>query len=78
MTHALKIELVHFIHDYIRIAQDPLFAPVHDSLDQLLDPALFVGRAPEQVSEFLEEIIDPVLLKYTDELSSIKVDELNV
>jgi hypothetical protein len=39
---------------------------------------IYIGRAPEQVTEFLEEIIDPVLLKYTDELSSIKVDELNV
>jgi adenylosuccinate lyase len=27
-----------------RIAQDPLFAAVHDSLNQLLDPALFVGK----------------------------------
>ena len=28
---------------------DPLFAAVHGSLDQLLDPARFTGRAPEQV-----------------------------
>ena len=38
----------------------------------------YTGRAPEQVDEFLEEVIDPVLLKYKDELSSIKVTELNV
>jgi adenylosuccinate lyase len=27
-----------------RIAQDPLFSAVHQSLDQMLDPALFVGK----------------------------------
>ena len=48
----------------VRIAADPLFVAVHDKLDQLMDPALFVGRAPEQVSEFLEESIDPILQKY--------------
>ena len=37
-----------------------------------------LGRAPEQVTDFLEEVIDPVLLKYAHELSSLKVDELNV
>jgi adenylosuccinate lyase len=27
-----------------RISQDPLFEAVHTSLDELLDPALFVGK----------------------------------
>lgn len=37
-----------------------------------------LGRAPEQVTEFLEEIIDPVLLKYSLELASLKVEDLKV
>ena len=32
-----------------RILNTPYFAPIHDNLKELLDPATFVGRAPEQV-----------------------------
>ena len=32
-----------------RIFSTPYFAPVHNKLKQLLDPATFVGRAPQQV-----------------------------
>ncbi len=37
-----------------RIRGDATFAPIHDRLDALLDPATFVGRAPEQVYAFLD------------------------
>ena len=43
------------------LAGDPTFAPVADRLDELLDPARFVGRAPQQVLEFLEAELEPVL-----------------
>jgi adenylosuccinate lyase len=45
-----------------RLAADPAFAKVN--LDAALDPQKFVGRAPEQVDEFLAEVIDPILAKY--------------
>ncbi len=61
-----------------RIAADPLFAAVHDSLDTLLDPSLFVGRAPEQVTEFLEECIDPILVKFDTEIASTAQTEIKV
>ena len=61
-----------------RIAQDALFAAVHGHLDQLLDPAQFVGRAPEQVADFLSECIDPVLVQFAGKLGDIKVDSVNV
>lgn len=61
-----------------RIAQDALFSAVHDHLDQLLDPAQFVGRAPQQVTEFLEQCIDPILVQYADKLADIRVDTVNV
>ena len=48
-----------------RIAKDPLFLAVHNRLDSLLDPNLFVGRAPEQVDEFLHDCIAPILAKHT-------------
>ncbi len=45
-----------------RIRNDSAFAGV--DLDSLTDPAQFIGRAPEQVDEFLAEVIDPVLQRY--------------
>ena len=44
-----------------RIAADKLFAPVHSILNQLTDPSKFTGRAKEQVTEFLDEHIIPIL-----------------
>jgi adenylosuccinate lyase len=61
-----------------RIADDPAFAAVHGSLDKLLDPMLFVGRAPEQVVEFMEECVDPILNVFNSELKSLALDELKV
>ena len=46
------------------IKADPLFSAVHQELGQLLDPARFVGRAPQQVQKFLEEHVDPVLARF--------------
>ena len=58
-----------------RISKDPMFAPVHTTLDQLLDPMLFVGRAPEQTVEFLQECVDPILNKHD---LNVKLDDVNV
>mmetsp|Transcript_12309 Transcript_12309/g.20582 ORF Transcript_12309/g.20582 Transcript_12309/m.20582 type:complete len:196 (-) Transcript_12309:187-774(-) len=61
-----------------RIGGDPLFAAVHGKLDELLDPAKFVGRAPEQVTEFLEECVDPILSSHSDKIGKAAVDGVNV
>jgi adenylosuccinate lyase len=47
-----------------RIEADPAFAPIKSQLGQLVDPRGFVGRAPEQVTEFLDEVIRPCLAAY--------------
>ncbi len=44
-----------------RIASDEAFGISRDELDRAMDPKRFVGRAPEQVDEFLEEIVEPLL-----------------
>jgi len=44
-----------------RLAADPLFAAVKAELPELVEPRRFVGRAPEQVVEFLRDCIDPIL-----------------
>ena len=54
---------------YLRIRADPYFAPIHGAeLDSLLDPATFIGRAPEQVREFIDEEVKPILDKYEGKL----------
>lgn len=32
-----------------RIKASPYFSPIHNQIDDLLDPATFIGRAPQQV-----------------------------
>ena len=44
-----------------RIAADPAFAAVAGTLYDLVDPKHFVGRAAEQVEEYLQEVVEPVL-----------------
>lgn len=44
-----------------RISNDPLFAGVHGQLEELCDSSKFVGRAPEQVMEFLADHVRPAL-----------------
>lgn len=41
-----------------RLAQDEAFAGV--DFQAALDPAQFVGRAPQQVDEFIQQVIDPI------------------
>ncbi|MFO1066092.1 MAG: hypothetical protein U0892_19705 [Pirellulales bacterium] len=48
-----------------RLKSAPEFAGI--DLDKSLDPALYVGRAPEQVDEFWAEVILPIRDQYADE-----------
>ena len=59
-----------------RIQQDEYFKPIWNDIDKLLDPKTFVGRAPQQVEEFIQEEVKPILAKYQGQLGT-KV-ELNV
>jgi adenylosuccinate lyase len=43
------------------IAQDPVFGVTLEELKAKLDPMKYVGRSKEQVEEYLEEVIRPVL-----------------
>ena len=49
-----------------RIAADPLFGADAESLKASLDPARYVGRAPEQVDDFLNEVVKPLLAENAD------------
>lgn len=59
-----------------RIRDDPYFAPVHEDLDHLLDPKTFIGRAPQQVTQFINEEVKPMLEVYSNSLSTLAVLDL--
>ncbi|KAF9458714.1 adenylosuccinate lyase [Collybia nuda] len=44
-----------------RVRADAYFDPIKGQLDELLEPASFVGRAPEQVDAFLKDWVEPAL-----------------
>ena len=45
-----------------RLRKDPAFAAV--DIDAEMKPEKFIGRAPEQVDEFIEEIVEPIRKRY--------------
>ena len=45
-----------------RLSADPAFASL--PFDKILDPAAFVGRAPQQVQEFLQQEIAPIRQRF--------------
>lgn len=52
-----------------RIRNDSYFAPIHQQLDSLLHPSSFIGRAPEQVKEFVEKEVFPALEPYKAQMN---------
>ena len=60
-----------------RIASDPAFHLNQADLDTLLTASDFIGRAPEQVGEFIKDHID-VLLEKGKKFGSIKKTDLQV
>ena len=53
-----------------RIAGDPMFGVTLEELKEILKPEKYVGRAPEQTREFLDEVLGPVLERYRDTKTS--------
>lgn len=56
------------------IADDPMFGMTREELTAHMDPAHYIGRCPEQVSDFLKEYIRPVLAAHPDALSDEAVE----
>jgi adenylosuccinate lyase len=50
------------------IAQDPLFGMSREELTAHLEPSRYIGRCPEQVTEFLQNCVAPVLERYPEAL----------
>ncbi len=67
---AAKVKLQGGQNDLIdRISADPLFPLTREEIASMLEPAAFIGRCPSQVTEFLDEIVQPIIDRYcTDEI----------
>lgn len=50
------------------IAADPSFNLTLDELKQSMDPSRYVGRAPQQTEDFINEDVRPILEEYKDEI----------
>lgn len=61
-----------------RIRGDAYFTPIIGDLDGLLDAKTFIGRAAEQVVEFVEAEVKPILSDYSKELANIQVVTLTI
>ncbi|MFH1007146.1 MAG: adenylosuccinate lyase, partial [Candidatus Latescibacterota bacterium] len=58
-------------NDYMaRVASDPHFGMTQKDLEAILDPKTFVGRAPSQVTEFIEQEVDPILERNKEALGA--------
>ena len=58
-----------------RLMSDPAFANV--DLTGALEPSRFVGRAPEQVIQFIKKVIEPIRRRYPEDLE-LAGEELHV
>ncbi len=47
-----------------RIAADPMFGLTKDEILAHMDPSAYIGRCPEQVTEFILQVIDPIRTQY--------------
>jgi adenylosuccinate lyase len=59
-SHGRPNDLIH------RLQQDPAFGKLN--INQLLDPAHFIGRAPQQTEHFIISVIEPIRQHYRAQL----------
>jgi adenylosuccinate lyase len=59
-----------------RLRNDPIFEGV--DFDKVLDPAAYMGRAPEQVDRFIAEIVTPLRERYGTKLESLPTSDPGV
>jgi adenylosuccinate lyase len=56
------------------IADDPMFGMSREELLSHLEPGRYIGRCPQQVSEFLQQDVDPILKRYAAALRPHETD----
>jgi len=58
-----------------RLRDDPAFAEVAESFEDIVDPRAFVGRAPEQVAAFLSGKARPEIAKHAAAAKAVEGDD---
>lgn len=58
------------------IKSDALFASVKDSIDESINPKNFIGMAPEQTLDFIENEVNPILDKNSEFLNKKSILEV--
>lgn len=61
-----------------RVKADPYFEPILGHLEHILDAKTFTGRAEEQVDEFIDEEVNPILDRYTECLKNLQIVHLTI
>ena len=61
-----------------RLAKDPLFAKVAPMFQEILDPKRFIGRAPQQVEDYLNGTVRPLIAELSKEVSAGADEEIRV
>ena len=56
------------------IAEDPLFGMSREELTAHLEPSRYIGRCPEQVTDFLNDFVRPVLARYPEAAQGTAVE----
>ena len=65
---ARKVKLEGGQNDLIdRIVADPMFPLTREEIEEQMAPEKYIGRAPSQVVEFINEEVAPMLERYPDE-----------
>jgi adenylosuccinate lyase len=49
-----------------RIAADKSFGVTLEELEKLLEPSKYVGRAPQQTTDFINDVVNPAIAPYAD------------
>lgn len=57
-----------------RIAESADFQLCADDLDALMDPSLYIGRAPGQVDDYLKHVVKPLLAAEVDQIAQNGVE----
>ncbi|GJQ23010.1 adenylosuccinate lyase [Candidatus Brocadia sapporoensis] len=61
-----------------RIEHDPFFSQIKQKLKEITEPKNLVGRAPQQVDDFMKQSINPLLKRYSHLLDKKLIPALHV
>lgn len=61
-----------------RLAKDQLFAKVAPKFSEILNPSLFTGRAPQQVTDYLDGVVNPTVSRLSEYVRKSSSEEIKV